>query len=442
MYRGIRSMMQLILLLLMLIKQVSSDFTVLLDAGSTGTRVYVYSYDKEQPFHSINEIARKRSTFPLSSFVNNTIGLSEQITSLIQFAKTKVPFQEWSNTNISLKATAGLRSLSDESQIWLISQTASILANSDFLFYPSDTKVISGEEEALYDFLAITILLQKSNNDNIKICGNCTIGAADLGGSSQQIAFAFHPKRENSIIDDHIDTNTVCSPDWLLGSNEILAKSLKRRGLIAAMDDVVSRFYENSCINSNNSSNTDSTSNSCNNIYEMYHPCLPPGSTDYYENSNVEPLNGLGDFDKCLELVRKTLLADTYFNPKCLHNHANHPYMIIGMDNYPKVLEILKLTDNGVLSPQEIAMAGRMACKRTWTDLLSDFPGFKPYRAQRACFGATYVYLMLTDVYGLNPNDKAFMAIENLGNMELSWTLGAAIIGTSANLVPTYLGEV
>jgi hypothetical protein len=50
---------------------------------------------------------------------------------------------------------------------------------------------------------------------------------------------------------------------------------------------------------------------------------------------------------------------------------------------------------------------------------LSDFPGYKPYRAQRACFGATYVYLMLTDVYGLNPNDKAFIAIENLGNMEL-----------------------
>jgi hypothetical protein len=430
--------MKAIIILLMMIRQVCSDFTVLLDAGSTGTRVYVYSYDKEQPFQSINEIARKRSMFPLSSFVNNATGLSEQITSLIQFAKTKVPFEEWSNTNISLKATAGLRSLSDESQIWLISQTASILANSDFLFYPSDTKVISGEEEALYDFLAIKILLQKNNNDNIKICDNCTIGAADLGGSSQQIAFAFHHKRENSIIDDHIDTIPVCSPDWLLGSNEILAKSLKRRGLIAAMDDVVSKFYDNLC---NNSNNTDSKS--CNNNDDvMYHPCLSPGSTDYYEDSNIEPLNGLGDFDQCLEFVRNTLLEDTYFTPKCLHNHANHPYMIIGMDNYPKVLEILKLSDNGVLSPLEIATAGRNACKRTWTDLLSDFPGYKPYRAQRACFGATYVYLMLTDVYGLNPNDKAFIAIENLGNMELSWTLGAAIVGTSANLVPTYLGEM
>ena len=49
---------------------------------------------------------------------------------------------------------------------------------------------------------------------------------------------------------------------------------------------------------------------------------------------------------------------------------------------------------------------------------------------------------MLTDVYGLDPNDKAFMAIENLGSMELSWTLGAAIIGTLGSGVPTYLGPV
>ena len=325
-----------------------------------------------------------------------------------------------------------MRSLSDEHQNWLISQTSSILAASDFLFYSSDTKVISGEEEALYDFLAIKILLEK--NEFTIPSSVTSIGAADLGGSSQQIAFAYNKNNNmnnnNSIIDDHIDTNNICSPDWLLGSNEIVAKSLKKRGLIAAMDEVISKFYDNSC--SNSSSSTDD-----NEI--KFHPCLPPGSTDYYEDGNTEPLLGLGDFDLCLELVRNTLLEDTYFDPKCLYNHANYPYMIIGMDNYPKVLEVLKL-NNGVLAPHEIAVEGRIACKRTWTDLLSDFPGFKPYRAQRACFGAAYVYLMLTDVYGLSPNDKAFMAIENLGSMELSWTLGAAIIGTSG-LVPTFLGQ-
>jgi len=350
---------------------------------------------------------------------------------LVNFAKSKVPITEWSKTNISLKATAGLRSLSDEHQNWLISQTSSILATSDFLFYPTDTKVISGEEEALYDFLAIKILLEK--NEFVIPSSVTSIGAADLGGSSQQIAFAYN--KNNSIIDDYIDTNRICSPDWLLGSNEIVAKSLKKRGLIAAMDEVIFKFYDNSC--SNSSSNKDDNNNEI-----KFHPCLPPGSTDYYEDGNTEPLLGLGDFDLCLELVRNTLLEDTYFNPKCLYNHANYPYMIIGMDNYPKVLEVLKLTDNGVIAPQEIAEEGRIACKRTWTDLLSDFPGFKPYRAQRACFGAAYVYLMLTDVYGLSPNDKAFMAIENLGSMELSWTLGAAIIGTSSSLVPTFLGQL
>jgi len=340
----------------------SLTWNILLDAGSTGTRVYVYTYDKDQPYQTIDEIARERSVFPLSSFVNDTIGLTEQILSLVNFAKSKVPKTEWSKTNISLKATAGLRSLSDEHQNWLISQTSSILATSDFLFYSSETKVISGEEEALYDFLAIKILLEK--NEFVIPSSVISIGAADLGGSSQQIAFAYN--KNNSIIDDYIDTNRICSPDWLLGSKEIVAKSLKKRGLIAAMDEVIFKFYDNSC--SNSSSNKDD-----NNDNEIkFHPCLPPGSTDYYEDGNREPLLGLGDFDLCLELVRNTLLEDTYFNPKCLYNHANYPYMIIGMDNYPKVLEVLKLTDNGVIAPQEIAEEGRIACKRTWTDLLSD----------------------------------------------------------------------
>ena len=51
-----------------------------------------------------------------------------------------------------------------------------------------------------------------------------------------------------------------------------------------------------------------------------------------------------------------------------------------------------------------------------------------PYRAQRACFGATYVYSMLVDVYGIEEDDKeAFLPIDSVGEHELSWALGAAV---------------
>jgi len=434
--------MLVILTIFLLIYEVSSDYTVLLDAGSTGTRCYVYTFDKQQPFQSITEIARQRSMNAMSLFVNDTKGLTDEIISLINFAKSNVPITNWPITNISLKATAGLRSLSNEDQNWIISQTSSILSNSGFMFYSNDTKVISGEEEALYDFLAITIALHKNMlNDYSSICKNCSISAADLGGSSQQIAFAYNKNNNsnnnsnnsnNKIIDEYIiDEYTICTPDWLIDEQEILAKSLKNRGLIAAMDEVITKFYSNSCNNNVNNSH-------CSNEEMIYHPCLSPGDTNYYEGT--EPLKGLGDFDRCLELLKKVLLEDTFFNPKCLHRHATYPYMIIGMDNYPKILEILKLSDKGVLAPQDIAIAGKEICQRSWIDLLSDFPpGLPSYRTQRACFGAAYVYLMITDVYGLNHRDKAFLAIENLGTMELSWTLGAAVIGITETLVPSKL---
>jgi hypothetical protein len=77
-------------------------------------------------------------------------------------------------------------------------------------------------------------------------------------------------------------------------------------------------------------------------------------------------------------------------------------------------------------------------------ELLADFPGFMPYRAQRACFGASYVYTILVDIYGIGEHDsEAFMPVDQVKDfspattggedaapkkpLELGWALGAAV---------------
>jgi hypothetical protein len=77
------------------------------------------------------------------------------------------------------------------------------------------------------------------------------------------------------------------------------------------------------------------------------------------------------------------------------------------------------------LSPQELYDKGTTLCEKEWMELHKEFSHYMPYRAQRACFGAVYIYFLVTDVYGIDINDsKSFSATQHTA--DVSWTLGAA----------------
>lgn len=461
----------------------SEKHVIVLDAGSTGSRIYIYKYDNMRPLETISEVDHKRVNPALSTFVNNSAGLTAQLNILVAFAKTITPPSCWASTNISLKATAGLRSLNEVDQKYLINVTNFVLATSGFLSDPVNTKVISGEEEALFDLLAVTALFQTQQK------GFTSLGAADMGGSSQQIAFSFTQKTNNLVANSWLNisdrVNSVqsvvvnnegdlarsealpvlsdlidCKPDWRIrvpGTDEsivILAKSLEYMGLIAAMDTVLDRFYADAVhVNRSNvviQSTHDTHQCITNEIIvsnlspngiiiprrplvdcqQPLHPCLPDGV--FVEvpgfNGHPQPLYGSGDFEKCHQLLRNVLVpqAKRTINLECMKQHR--PKVMIGMDNYPKVLEILGIPQGLSVTPAEIKRRAIIVCNRPWEELLADFPGFMPYRAQRACFGASYVYSMLIDVYGIDEDDEeAFLQIDSVGEYELSWALGAAL---------------
>jgi hypothetical protein len=453
---------------------------IILDAGSTGSRIYIYKFDVKFPLETITEVAHKRVNPALSTFVNNSIGLTLQINTLLAFAKTITPPSSWASTNISLKATAGLRSLSDKDVDYLITATNAALKDSVFLADPQSTKVISGEEEALFDILAVTALFQSYKT------GFTSMGAADMGGSSQQMAFTF-TKKESDVkekknwisspnVTQSVDVNQQgnslqfeytpdpstsigCRPDWRIkvpGTDqtlEIFAKSLEYMGLIAAMDTVLDSFYSNPlhinsshhnndrindsqrCVKSDNevvglpSPHIESSIPSVD-CQQLLHPCLPDGIFPEVPGftSHPQPLYGSGDFEKCHQLLQDIFVPNVQRNIDLDCIKERRPKVMVGMDNFPKVLEILGIPQGVYVAPAEIKRRAIIVCNTPWEELLAKFPGFMPYRAQRACFGATYVYSMLVDVYGIEEDDgEAFLPIDTVVEKELSWALGAAV---------------
>ncbi len=85
------------------------QYAVVIDAGSTGSRVLAYEFHKS---YLDGRLVLDREIFRevkpgLSSFVDNPTDGAKKIALLLDEAKVFIPEHLWSNTPLVLKATAG-----------------------------------------------------------------------------------------------------------------------------------------------------------------------------------------------------------------------------------------------------------------------------------------------------------------------------------------------
>jgi hypothetical protein len=159
----------------------------------------------------------------------------------------------------------------------------------------------------------------------------------------------------------------------------------------------------------------------------IYNPCVAPGERyPYAEDISNHSWVGTGDFDQCLMLVKEFLHQKASREINCVKK-SKVP-TIIAMDNFPKVLEVLKLADDKPVAPVAIKEAGRAICQRPWPEVLAEFPGFMSFRAHQACFGAAYIYAITTELYNLKDDDlTSFLPTDTHLSYSVGWPLGATV---------------
>lgn len=109
-------------------------YAVMFDAGSTGTRIHVYTFihsdSEELPvldnemFHSIKP--------GLSAYADSPELAGHTVRMLLKVAKKTVPRLEWKRTPLVLRATAGLRLLATEKAQALLEQVQHVFDESLF----------------------------------------------------------------------------------------------------------------------------------------------------------------------------------------------------------------------------------------------------------------------------------------------------------------------
>ncbi|KAF4385328.1 hypothetical protein G4B88_026611 [Cannabis sativa] len=429
--------------------QGSSKFYVVLDCGSTGTRVYVYqaslyqhsqrtipivikSLNPEKSLHrkpssQSGRAYHRMETEPgLHKLVHNISGLKSAIKPLVRWAAKQIPRHAHETTSVFLYATAGVRRLPSADSKWLLDNAWSILNSSPFLCRREWVKIISGMEEAYFGWIALNhlkgMLGAKPRTP--------TFGALDLGGSSLQVTFESEPH-------DQSETNL----NLRIGNvnHHLTAYSLPGYGLNDAFDKSVVHLFKRLPENIK--------AELLSGKVQIKHPCLQTGYKEQYTCSQCSKyqqgksldvggklgsrvtLIGAPNWDECSALAKFAVNLSEWSNVSSGINCDLQPCAL--GDGFPRpsgqfyalsgfyvVYRFFNLSSDAALD--NVLEKGREFCERTW-ETAKNSVAPQPF-IEQYCFRAPYIVSLLRE--GLHIKDSKI----TIGSGSITWTLGVALL--------------
>ncbi|EDQ93156.1 uncharacterized protein MONBRDRAFT_2652, partial [Monosiga brevicollis MX1] len=161
-------------------------YGIMIDAGSTGSRIHVYHFKSLDAENDAMELQSEvfQSIKPgLSSYADDPRAGAESLMPLLDIAMSTVPENKRAITPINLKATAGLRLLPQEKAQALLTEVESLIKSYPFLFDPEDAvEIMEGLNEGKFAWVTVNYLLNTIGQPSHRQCV-----VLDLGGGSTQI---------------------------------------------------------------------------------------------------------------------------------------------------------------------------------------------------------------------------------------------------------------
>lgn len=440
---------------------VSNKYAVVIDAGSSGSRVQVFSWKDPKELQSrllsaqtasssgalsdgenlilgsVPEITQdpkynKKISPGLSSFAGKTKNLwSGHLSQLMSFAESGIPKESQPSTPVFLLATAGMRLLSESDQQDILKTACHELQSKTSFYLPecsSHVSIIDGETEGLYGWISLNYLLKSfSSASDLKLSADKqqhrSFGFMDMGGASIQIAFSPNSTETERHLNDlyHLRLRSldgenqewrVFVSSWLgFGANEARRRYAQH---IINEDHFLSHGHDDKYP-------TD--------------PCFPSGLThDMKINTNVTmTFEGEGNFTTCLESMQPLLRKDQPCQEDpCLFNGVHAPAVDFGTDKFVGVSEywytandIFKLGGNYDFETFSSHVA--QYCGMEWSEIQQEakpggrFHGIPEDKLSTACFKATWVINILHSGFQL-PIDESgqVLSLDSSGKLSRS----------------------
>ncbi|KAG0039405.1 Golgi apyrase [Podila clonocystis] len=373
------------------------QFGVVIDAGSSGSRIHIYSWINKDHIHQSTaqrdyigvlptiepgvESGTEQSgewtkkTEPgIAEFKDRPDDVGEHLESLLDHALKIIPASEIPSTPIYLLATAGLRLVKDDIREQILANScAYIKENYKFKIgeCKDHIKNITGQEEGIYGWVAINYLMGGFDNGGVKMIKPApgaghnndsksvpesspehmedssssesgpddstthrhTLGFLDMGGASTQIAFEPSPKASAEHSNDLMTVNLKTLDHQTL-EYHVFVTTFLGYGSNEARRRYVKEFLL--------SSNKEVLEAERPGVQiQIEDPCLPK-NLKLSETHTVPhvPLTGAGSFKDCLARVEKLLNKDVECHDEpCLFNGVHTPPIDFNVNTFIGVSE-------------------------------------------------------------------------------------------------------
>jgi Golgi apyrase len=471
----------------------SGRYGVILDAGSSGTRVHIYRWlNSARALKDADSIelkslpkleTKKKWTLKIkpgvSTFADHASDVGrDHLKELLDHAMEIIPKNQVEDTPIFLMATAGVRLLEPAAQRGLLDEIC-LYARKYTKFSLPDCdlhiQVIPGETEGLYGWVAANYLMGgfDTPQDHAHGKGHHTYGFLDMGGASAQIAFAPNSteaeKHANDLkllrmrtIDGQPSEYKVFTTTWLgFGVNQA-----RQRYVDALMD--------------------------AHDVAELPDPCLPSGLKTTLSGEVVGPttdlgndsiLIGTGRFDECLKSTYPLLDKDApCADQPCLLHGQHVPAIDFDVNHFVGVSEYWHTTHEVFEMAHkdkayDFTTYQRLVkdfCSEDWDDISSGVAASKwgkkvdARTAQEVCFKASWLINVLHDGIGIprvgiekstkgtgynitkevaaHSKDKGFLdpfqAVDKINGVEVSWTLGKMVLYAAGQIPPATISAL
>ena len=393
-----------------------------------------------------------------------------------------------------------MRLLQPEKQAEILLETCRFLVNHSYFKIDepsaagpcgSSVRIITGEEEGLFGWIAVNYLMDGFSGPS---SNHTTYGFLDMGGASTQIAF------EPSVESQSKTKNLIDVRLRLLGGEEIHHKVFVTTWLGYGTNQARERYVGKIITENDASLHGDEDED-----HLVHDPCLPKDlelteapvhatSPATAHLSKPHRMVGTGSFEQCMKKTA-SLLSTTKPCPDtpCLMNGVHVPPIDFSVSHFIGVAEYWYSSEHifglgGAYDYVQYERAASNFCSRDWTDILNEHehsrthhrlggdgevvrdgkvvsagqwgPQVEVPRLQMQCFKAAWVANVLhegikmpriVDPGGnvstdgekvVNEAEKkglgrpTFQSVDTVGDIAISWTLGKMVLEASKEVIP------
>ncbi|NXX78654.1 ENTP5 diphosphohydrolase, partial [Urocolius indicus] len=372
-------------------------YGIMFDAGSTGTRIHIYTFVQKSP-ENLPELEGEifESVKPgLSAYADQPEKGAESVKRLLDMAIDAVPPHLWKRTPVVLKATAGLRLLSEEKARALLLEVKEVFEESPFLVPEDSVSIMDGSHEGvicvLEAVLSMMLFAGQLSGQN-----QHTVGTLDLGGASTQITFL--PRFEETLKEtpgDFLTSFEMFNNTYKLYTHSYLGLGLKAARLATLgalnMEVVDGQMFRSSCLPKQ--------------LEAEWHF----GGVKYRYGGNKEGETG---FKPCYLEVLKVVKGKLH-QPDEIRGSSFYAFSYY----YDRAADtnLIDYERGGILEVRDFERKAKEVC-----DNMERYNSASPF----LCMDLAYITALLKEGFGFRDN-TLLQLTKKVNNIETSWTLGA-----------------